>query len=578
MIQRIATLVASLALVGALFAGVPSAAKATGTDYIAITGVTYTGAHASNCNSTSYKVNGSNDNTIIDNVFNDLEGEGTLYFCAGTYHFTGQLYEIGDFTITGAGPATTILDGGDAVGLFSIEGDLSLSNLTFQHAHTTDVEGGAILADGNVDVDNAVFDHNLADKGGAAIAVYHESMYPITVTNSTFTNNTALDAGGALATFGTVDVTDSTFANNTSTADENCVGGGGAIAAGNDVHSLRSTFTNNTADLGESTNLSDCWDSAGQLGGFGGAILTGGLEFITASKFTHNIAANGGGAIAAFGGAPTVDPRGIVENSAFAGNDVTVGTYVEVPFAFGGNAIMNMSLGLSISGSSFTSNGHRLTVDGYTAGAAVMSIGYCECDGSISVVNSTFAGNFGVFGGALAGTHISVSRSTFTGNTALATGGAITGTELTIDASTFVGNRALRGGAVWYCGDSVVTNSTFKRNVAELTSDLSSGVGGALGGASLLTVTGTRFTANRAARAGGAIWFTASAAANLATMTKNRFVANRSRKAGGAIGFNSWYQTVTRSQIATAARKNRFSANTAARGANINGLAVYEGP
>jgi hypothetical protein len=61
-------------------------------------------------------------------------------------------------------------------------------------------------------------------------------------------------------------------------------------------------------------------------------------------------------------------------------------------------------------------------------------------------------------------------------------------------------------------------------------------------------------------------------------MTKNRFVANSSLKAGGAIGFNSWNQTVTRSQIATATRKNRFSANTASRGANINGWAVNEGP
>lgn len=121
---------------------------------------------------------------------------------------------------------------GGALGIYS---DATITNSTFignnaggNNPSTTVDGGGAIYVGGwgRVNIDGATFEKNSSNIGGA-IATTHAGWSGdeyITVKNSTFTENTATEKGGAIANgFSRFDIENSTFTNNTSN------GVGGAI-------------------------------------------------------------------------------------------------------------------------------------------------------------------------------------------------------------------------------------------------------------------------------------------------------------------------------------------------------------
>lgn len=125
--------------------------------------------------------------------------------------------------------------------------------------------------------------------------------------------------------------------------------------------------------------------------------------------------------------------------------------------------------------------------------------------GTLTVVDSTFDGGFGVCGGAIHnnGT-LTVRRGTFTNNTGFFNGGAICniGTA-TIQSSTFSDNAggggANGGGAIWNTGEMNVTDSTFVHNTGF------NDRGGAVYNGGVLTVRNSIFFQNDGG-AGGAIF------------------------------------------------------------------------
>ena len=139
---------------------------------------------------------------------------------------------------------------------------------------------------------------------------------------------------------------------------------------------------------------------------------------------------------------------------------------------------------------------------------------------TIANANNTTSGT----GGGLnnAGT-VTITGSTFTGNTATWDGGAIDNADgantgdgsVTVTASTFTGNNAKVGGAIasgaWGgFGTAQVTASTFSGNGAQVdAADGLGGYGGAIaigyGGNGAATVTASTFSGNTAAADGGAI-------------------------------------------------------------------------
>jgi predicted outer membrane repeat protein len=585
--QRLATIATALTLVGAIFAGAPTAVRAApGSVYVALSGVTYTGDHATECNNADYKTNGSDDDIEIGDAFAGVRVAGTVHICAGTYHFSDVVFIPNVVGIEGAGSTATILDGGNTTRLFTTESNVEIYNLTMQNARGNESNvGGAFLSYDSVFVENVIFAHNYADTAGGAIAA---AGY-VNVINVVFNGNTAADRGGAIASGGVVSALNSTFTNNRSIADAECVGGGGAIAAEDDVYVTNSTFRGNTAVLGAETDYSMCYKNESivdkPFGGFGGAIATLGLPFILSSTFAGNTAVLGGGAIFLIDTAETGGHREInIDATSFAGNDLLPlpKDWTVQNFSRSGAAVLSFQERhtLTIHASSFTNNGHLGSgSDDFVVGTVVAL--------DAQLTNSLFAGNRATLGGALYLGTGSVTDCTFTRNAASYWGGAmLTGGLVAIHSSKFIANRAPLGGALVLFGVATVEGSTFTANVARYVpggqpfngTRRYSGYGGAIMSVGETTLTSNRFIRNRAQGGGGAVFLNSNAGTTLALMTKNRFVGNSGGKFGGAVGYGLFNirdeGKPTRAQLAKALRANRFIGNTAVQSPAVGGMRI----
>ena len=191
----------------------------------------------------------------------------------------------------------------------------------------------------------------------------------------------------------------------------------------------------------------------------------------------------------------------------------------------------------------------------HTDTGAQTTIGTAAVTATVTVINSRFISNDAdVDGGAIYADAVTVTTSTFTGNTANE-GGAIYGggQSVGVSTSTFTGNTAIYGGAI-AAGTATVTSSTFTGNTAEE-------------GGAILAITGTiarsRFIRNTASGHGGAVHLWAPTSDNLQKLRGNTFTRNRAG-AGGAIVLGSC-GTVDpgAAKAARVERANRFSGNRA---------------
>ena len=357
-----------------------------------------------------------------------------------------------ELTITGAPGA--VIDGA-GYGRFYVHasaGALTLSNLTFQNFYYSHY-GAVVYAVGvDVTVTNVTFASNESDGGGGAIAWFPDDAGDdLVITGSTFSSNLAYQ-GGALFLQpygGTATITNSTFTSN-STVRAGGGDGGGAIfiedGDGGTVTISNSVFSKNTAAY------------------YGGAIYATGnyndivLDTVT---FSDNTADGGGGAIEAYelgsltitdstftGNAAGTDGGAIYAGSVYDGFYIIDSTFSNNS-AYEYSGAVHGSTTTTITGSTFTGNSSA------TADAGVMY----HSEGYLTIQNSTFAGNTsGDEGGAL------ILSSPY---------------AVLIEQSTFYGNTAdTYGGAIWDLGDGdiTITNSTIAGNVSGATS----GDGGAL--------------------------------------------------------------------------------------------------
>ena len=172
-----------------------------------------------------------------------------------------------DMTITGQSQTSTIINGEKANRIFYINSGVTafIQNLTINGTITQEA-GAAIINYGNVTVTNSTFTNNTAIWGGA---IYNYST--VTVADSTFTNNTVNNYGGVIHNdHGTVTVTNSTFNNNTAK-----YGGGAIMNYYGTLTVTGSTFTNNTSNND------------------GGAIYNEGTGYVNFNRIVGNTAANG---------------------------------------------------------------------------------------------------------------------------------------------------------------------------------------------------------------------------------------------------------------------------------------------
>jgi predicted outer membrane repeat protein len=597
-----------IALSVALLAlGFAPSARATTTYnelWVASTSTATASAPGTSCAAPGYI---SNSETGVISAISDAAAGATIHLCSGIYTFNTTA-DIGqaNLSIVGAGPTTTYVANFRTVAFLHSSENLSVSGITFTGGYSDAVEGGAVIAEGTLTVNNSHFNTNYSEKGGGAIA----AGVAVIVDNSTFYNNSTTDQGGAIASYGTVTVTNSVFTANQSIADTQCIGGGGAIAAADDVHVTGSRFTNNSAVLttNAACGIVDIYgggDFGSAYGGKGGAIASLGYVWATDTVFTSNRATLAGGAVAELTpSAPTVgaDVGGTYTRASFTDNEAS---------GLGGGAVLVHGI-TTIASSSFTNNrtglygGSAVYSDGalnvsrstFSKNTNDEAVNRCEgpCGpgaifgGTVNVTTSVFNANTGGgFGGAIGAATVRVTYSVFTKNKSFWTGGAITAFDLVVKHSQFTGNSvsnpyysedsAHGGGALFVCNTLDVDYSRFTGNSVKSANPAAQfyGAGGAIGGyGRTAVISHTWFVKNTASGRGGAVNLgtgTGGPESTMAvTLTRNRFNYNVAGSYGGAVELGG----ETAAALA-ASKYNSFVGNRAGAGGSIMSVFVAGG-
>ena len=346
--------------------------------------------------------------------------------------------------------ANVIIDGGNVITLtvysshhlFSVNstGTLTLNNLTVTGGFSYNADGGALRngnAEGNggtLNINHCKFLDNGVDfnfRGGAII-----TYGPLNITDSEFANGEAGDAGAVYALFpaAVTKIRGSNFHDNVVT--HPTTGYGGAILLWD----------------GASATISDSNFTANRARARGGAIYVRPSSSLTVSG--TQFSANRATYVSAVGGAIANDDTLSVIDCAFEGGS-----------AINGGAIYTLQGTTSIVRSSFTANGG-------TVGGA------CDLGGTVTISDSSFSRNgystngipTTVSGGAIRisalGTAV-LNNLAITGNVADEGGGITQRGTTSLENVTISGNQAKRGGGIYQdIGAITLTNVTLYENTA----------------------------------------------------------------------------------------------------------------
>jgi hypothetical protein len=332
-----------------------------------------------------------------------LRSGGYVTFdCGGgpvTIAVTQEITTTGTTVIDGGGKVT--LDGGGQNRIFVVGQDATLSvrNLRLVNGRATAANnlraGGAIVGyfRSHLEIIGSTFENNNAGMGGGAVMIGTEGR--LSIVRSVFTGNTSAYGGAVYSLLEPLTVVDSTFTDN-STSTTGGGGEGGAIVT----------------DGGAPANASSG----------GGQIL------ICGSTFSHNSGHNSGGGVYLWAYARD---RVIVQNSTFADNSVAGlggGARVSIgktDYASTGTILIS---GTTVTSNTSTGNGGGLYIDCLTAcdlqnstfyrnsskayGGAVFGDGHH--DNGVTYANNFASGH----GGALFGSKFVLTNTVFTGNAA----------------------------------------------------------------------------------------------------------------------------------------------------------------
>ena len=256
---------------------------------------------------------------------------------------SGDLDITDDLTITGAGEAVTIIDGGGLDRVFHvIAGTVEISGATIQNGVVSpDDDGGGIRNQGTLTLANVTVSDNTARAGGG---IFNDPNATLTLDDTTVTSNTAtttlpeFGSGGGIANRGTLTGTDVTVSDNTATSGFGSAGGGisnvGDATLVNIAVIRNTSFTpggggaqggglmNWSGGPGETgdvvlTNATISGNSASNEGGFGvgGGINNQEALVLKATTITSNTASDGGGFEGTFSGQLTLKNTIIANNS-----------------------------------------------------------------------------------------------------------------------------------------------------------------------------------------------------------------------------------------------------------------------
>ena len=255
--------------------------------------------------------------------FNLPAGPQTITLSAGALSLTHSL------TITGPGAGNLTINGNNSDRDF-IVGQIWSPNLSLVVAISgltiaggSQVYGGGLLNFGTLTVTNTTFTGNTAASSGGG-ALYNVGA--LTLNACTFTGNaiSSVGAGGGIENIssGTVSITNCVFTGNTANGSGSTASSGAAIANSGVITIAASSFTGNTAASDGGAHLpsdatlaiSNCSFLNNTALSDGGAIRSDGVLSVTASTFAGNSAASVGG------GLDSSDTMLALTNCTFANN------------------------------------------------------------------------------------------------------------------------------------------------------------------------------------------------------------------------------------------------------------------
>ena len=284
-------------------------------------------------------------------------------------------------------------------------------------------------------IDQVTFRDNEAADGAPTSyggAVYGNRLRSVSITNSTFEDNSAANSGGAVFlkdVLGAVVIQDSTF------TDSHSVGGGGGALHVRNASSVAfqdDSFLNSDDTLGGgAVSLQSISASVHIVDSYWGGNSSHGLA-------GQDTTGSGGGLWIGGGTVPHV----YVANSEFVGNSALSG--------YGGGAFIERVQDLEIVSSEFSGNSASNSLaESFAGGGGGLAVGL---SGPGTISNSTFAGNQALYGGGVYvwDDSLSIENSTFASNQVTDPnssfgGGAVFswGTWLALDFSTVVGNSVV---------------------------------------------------------------------------------------------------------------------------------------
>jgi hypothetical protein len=303
----------------------------------------YENANGAAIRSTNESINNDYINTlVIENVTIDSNvSNQTSTSGPSGWDFGGAVYiHLGQLTVRNSTFTNNVSNGGAGGGLHILESSALIENSTFSTNRATPTTptdsnsgyGGALYVDGaffrgngSIQLRNSSFSNNTAvNQGGAAyINLYASLGESLTIDRTNFISNSvagggmngmggAISGGGDLNAPVPITVTNSLFLNNQASGTNGGAGGGIAFAQAAHVTIANSTFNGNRANGGCST----CWNANG------GAIFIDNNTTpftIINSTIVYNTAGWDAGAISSGSGAvpPT---RGVLKNTLVAYN------------------------------------------------------------------------------------------------------------------------------------------------------------------------------------------------------------------------------------------------------------------
>ncbi|RAP53732.1 MAG: hypothetical protein BZ138_00055 [Methanosphaera sp. rholeuAM270] len=365
--------------------------------------------------------------TVINSTFNYNEAKnGSAIFCTGSLTVNNSMFNENKAEKDGTIFVSDIVD------------DVTIVNSSFCE-NIADYGGAIKITDnlhrneGNILIDNNIFDRNMADKG-AALFLNHAT----TVSNNRFTNNSVSLHGPNRTTIG-----------------------GGAVMLNSGDSEFRFNLINNTF-----------LDNKAEKG-YGGAICA--LQKMVLNTSNNIFIGN----IAFEGGAIFSENVFTVRNSTFKNGYVDgSGGAIGIKNVIGLDSVpIDESLDLKCM---LIENCEFENVSSRHNGGAICftNVGYASViEESLVVNNSSFINCNSEFGGAIVelGGYLTVNNSLFEDVTAFESGGVIysSQTDLNIFKSSFIDYAANADGQIIYCDDGTlfVSESCFYDNIVGGKSD-----------------------------------------------------------------------------------------------------------